>query len=92
MEQPPLGLRTVWRRRAVPAFRITWIGLVCALGLLVHKRLLQLFDPSMGLKFLLFMLIVVLPTMLLALWRAGLLPPERVAVPVEPLPPPGPPR
>lgn len=92
MEAPSLGTRWVWRRRPVPAFRVTWVGLVCVLGLLVHKRLGQVLLLGTTEKFLLMIPLVVLPTLLLALWRAGLLPPEHVEVPVEALPPPGPPR
>lgn len=83
--------RSVWRRRQVLPVRVTWIGLVAVLGLLVHKRLGQVFAMGMTLKALLFIALVLLPTLLLALWRAGLLPPEQVEVQVEPFtPPPGP--
>jgi hypothetical protein len=90
-EAPPLT-RSVWRRRQVLPVRVTWIGLVAVLGLLVHKRLGQVFPMGMSLKALLFIGVVVLPTLFLALWRAGLLPPERVEVPVEPFTPPPKPR
>ena len=90
MEAPSQGTRWVWRRRSVPAFRVTWVGLVCVLGLLVHKRLAQILLLDTTEKFLLMIPLVILPTLLLALWRAGLFPPEHVEVPVEP--PPGAPR
>lgn len=69
-----------WRRRRVPYTRVTWVGLVAVLLMLIHKRLGQAVPLSMGLTVLSFIGIVVLPTLAVILWRAGLLPPERVRV------------
>ena len=69
-----------WRRREVPKIRVTWIGLVFMLLMLIHKQLAKTLALSIGPAVLLFIPVVLLPVLLLSLWRAGLLPPERVPV------------
>lgn len=71
-----------WRRREVVRTRITWVGLVTMLLLLIHKQLT--FGMAMTPKAVWFIFVVALPVLALLLWRAGLLPPERVAVDGEP--------
>ena len=71
--------RTVrWRRRQVPKVRVTWIGQVTLFLALIDDYTLQQLNLGMGGKVLLTLAIVVLPCLALCLWRAGLLPPERV--------------
>jgi tellurite resistance protein TehA-like permease len=70
---------TRWRRRDVLPIRVTWIGLVAVLLLLIHKRLIQLYPMGITERAGLFVLVVVIPVALVSLWRAGLLPPERVS-------------
>lgn len=67
-----------WRRREVPKLRVTWIGLVATLLMLIHIEVMKIFLVPVTPRFGLFLLMVVLPVLLLSLWRAGLLPPERV--------------
>lgn len=67
-----------WRRRQVPKLRVTWIGLVATLLTLVHIEVMRLFPVGITARFGFLLLMVVLPVLLLGLWRAGLLPPERV--------------
>lgn len=69
-----------WRRREVPRIRVTWIGLVGMLLLLIHKQVSKALALAIGPSALLFIGLVLVPVLLLSLWRAGLLPPERVAV------------
>jgi hypothetical protein len=77
-----------WRRRKVIPTRVTWVGLVGLFLVLLHRELTHTLNTGMGLTVLLFIVIVLIPILLLILWRAGLLPPERVAVaPDEPQPP-----
>lgn len=68
-----------WRQRAVMPVRPTWLAMVVVLFLMTHRSVLHA-NPTLGQsgKVGLFILIVVLPTLALALWRCGLLPPERV--------------
>lgn len=70
-----------WRRRQVVHTRITWVGLVTVLLMLIHKQIV-LAQPGIGMtgKAAWFIAVVIVPVVLLLLWRAGLLPPERVAV------------
>jgi hypothetical protein len=76
--------RTVrWRRRTVRKIRVTWIGQVTLLLALVDEYVIQTFQLAIGGKFLATLLIVILPVLALCLWRAGLLPPERVVVEEE---------
>jgi hypothetical protein len=59
--------------------RVTWLGMVLVLCLMCHRSLLQAFpDWSMAVKWLTFLPTVVVPMVVLTLWRLGLLPPERV--------------
>jgi hypothetical protein len=51
---------------------------VTLLLLLIDEYLMSTFHLRMGGKFLLTLVLVVLPFLALCLWRAGLLPPERV--------------
>ena len=69
-----------WRRRTVPSIRVTWLGMVGIFLLLLHQQVVRSFGLAIGPAVLLFIAFVFLPVLLLALWRAGLLPPERVAV------------
>lgn len=69
-----------WRRRKMPYMRVTWVGMVAVLLILIHDQLTRMYPMGRGLQVLLFILIVVLPIFALSLWRAGLLPPERVAI------------
>ncbi|MEB3222511.1 MAG: hypothetical protein VKS61_10575 [Candidatus Sericytochromatia bacterium] len=70
-----------WRRRQVQRVRVTWLGMVLVLCLMSHRSLLNAFpDWSTTVRFLTFVPTVVLPMLLLTLWRLGLLPPERVLV------------
>lgn len=78
MEQPNVGRTVRWRRRQVRKIRVTWIGQVGLLLFLLSNYLMQQFPMGMGYKVLLTLVMVVLPVIALALWRAGLLPPERV--------------
>lgn len=71
-----------WRRREVVRTRITWVGLVTMLLLLIHKQITT--GMPMTPKAAWFIAVVVVPVTALLLWRAGLLPPERVAVDGEP--------
>jgi hypothetical protein len=78
-----------WRRREVVRTRITWVGLVTMLLLLIHKQITT--GMPMTPKAAWFIAVVVVPVIALLLWRAGLLPPERVLVDGEvPAEPPGP--
>lgn len=80
-----------WRRREVVRTRITWVGLVTMLLLLIHKQITT--GMAMTPKAAWFIAVVVVPVTALLLWRAGLLPPERVAVDGEaPAGPNGPPQ
>jgi hypothetical protein len=69
-----------WRRRQVPYTRVTWVGMVAVLLILIHDQLTRVYPMGMTLKAALFIAIVVIPTILVILWRQGLLPPERVPV------------
>ena len=68
-----------WRRRAVMPVRKTWLLMVFVLFLMAHRAILQA-NPALGQigKVGAFILVVILPTIALVLWRYGLLPPERV--------------
>jgi hypothetical protein len=86
-----------WRRREVVRTRITWVGLVTMLLLLIHKQITT--GMPMTPRAAWFIAVVVVPVTALLLWRAGLLPPERVAVdgaappePADPAQPEAPPR
>ena len=59
--------------------RSTWLAMVFVLFLMTHRGVLHA-NPALGQggKVGLFILIVVLPTIALILWRCGLLPPERI--------------
>ena len=81
----PVARTMRWRRRRVPKIRVTWIGQVAVLLALIDDYMLQSLHPAMTGKVLLTLAVVVLPVVALALWRAGLLPPERYEV--EPPPP-----
>lgn len=76
-----------WRRRDVPKVRVTWIGLVFMLLMLIHKQLAKSLALSIGPAVLLFIPVVLIPVLALSLWRAGLLPPERVPVQQDEEPP-----
>ena len=68
-----------WRRREVFKVRVTWLGMVLVLCLMTHRAILNAWPAlGMGSKVLAFVAVVVLPMLLLGLWRLGLLPPERV--------------
>lgn len=69
----------------MPHIRVTWLGQVAVLMLLVHQFILRTHPMGMTGKVGMFILVVIIPVLLATLWRAGLLPPERV--PVEPEPP-----
>jgi hypothetical protein len=70
-----------WRRRKVQRVRVTWLGMVLVLCLMVHRSLLRAHPEwSTTVQTLTFLPTVVLPMLLLTLWRLGLLPPERVLV------------
>lgn len=84
-ESPPppetLAATYRWKRRAVQKVRVTWLGMVLVLCLMSHRSLLQAFpDWSMTLKVLSGFGVVILPMLLVVLWRLGLLPPERILV------------
>lgn len=68
-----------WRRREVFKVRVTWLGMVLVLCLMTHRAIL-LNWPALGMtgKVATFIAVVILPMLGLALWRLGLLPPERV--------------
>lgn len=72
-----------FRRRRVMPIRVTWLGQVALVLLLAHLAAFRAFAPGagMGARVLAFILGVALPVVAVTLWRAGLLPPERVAVP-----------
>ena len=74
---------TRWRRRTVRKIRVTWIAQVTLLLLLIDEYLIGVYQLRMGGKFLLTLFLVVLPCLALSLWRAGLLPPERVVTEEE---------
>jgi hypothetical protein len=80
----PIAPTYRWRRRKVVPTRVTWVGLVGLFLVLLHRELTRVLNPGMGLTVLMFIVVVLLPLLLLILWRAGLLPPERVAVGAEP--------
>ena len=82
----PIARTYRWRRREVVKTRITWVGLVAMLLLLIHKEVSR--GMAMTPKAAWFIVLVVIPLVLLLLWRSGLLPPERVAVDGEPQPTP----
>lgn len=67
-----------WRRRQVTPVRWTWLGMVTVLLTLIHQQVLLAHPMGMTGRVGLFIGMVVLPVVLLTLWRAGLLPPERV--------------
>ncbi|MEB3197809.1 MAG: hypothetical protein VKP62_11455 [Candidatus Sericytochromatia bacterium] len=77
----PLAPTYRWRRRAVQKVRFTWLGMVFVLCMMAHRSLTQAFPawPNSW-KVMAFLPLVVLPMLLLTLWRLGLLPPERVLV------------
>ncbi|MDB5102226.1 MAG: hypothetical protein JWM80_6647 [Cyanobacteria bacterium RYN_339] len=74
---------TRWRRRKVRKIRVTWIGQVTLLLILIDEYLMASFHLQMGGKFVLTLALVVLPCLAMCLWRAGLLPPERVTTTEE---------
>lgn len=67
-----------WRRRRVLPIRVTWIGMVAVFMLLAHLTHMQLRPMGMTAQAGWFIVTVLVPVVLVALWRAGLLPPERV--------------
>ena len=79
----PIAKTYRWRRRQVIQTRVTWVGMVGLFLVLLHREVTKVMNTGMGLTVLLFILIVLLPIGLLILWRAGLLPPERVEVTPE---------
>jgi fucose 4-O-acetylase-like acetyltransferase len=83
-EKPPVTYR--WRRRDVPRIRITWVGQVAMFLLLLHQFILRTHPMGMVGRAGLFILVVLIPVVLVSLWRAGLLPPERVPVDQDPQP------
>ncbi|MEB3330411.1 MAG: hypothetical protein VKQ33_14395 [Candidatus Sericytochromatia bacterium] len=73
-----------WRRREVQRVRVTWLGMVLVLCLMAHRSLLRAHPAwSTTTQTLTFLPTVVVPMLLLILWRLGLLPPERVLVAPE---------
>lgn len=74
----PIARTYRWRRREVVKTRITWVGLVTMLLLLIHKEVSR--GMAMTPKAVWFIVLVVIPVVLVLLWRSGLLPPERVAM------------
>jgi hypothetical protein len=80
-EQPQRTYR--WRRRHVVPTRVTWVGMVGLFLVLLHAELRRAFNLGMAGTVGLFILVVLIPLLLLVLWRAGLLPPERVLVEPE---------
>ena len=70
-----------FRRRAVMKVRVTWLAMVLLLCLMAHRAITRTW-PGLGMtaEVALFIGVVVLPMIGLILWRAGLLPPERVRV------------
>lgn len=75
----PLETTYRWRRRRVMHVRVTWLAMVLVLALLIFfKTMERLPTIGQGGKVLGFILIVILPMVAVGLWRAGLLPPERV--------------
>ncbi len=68
------------KRRSVMKVRPTWLTMVVVLLLMMHRELLRGIPMGMGLAVASFVVIVVVPSVLLVLWRLGLLPPERVMV------------
>lgn len=73
------------RRRSVMKVRPTWLAMVVVLLLLSHRELLKTYPTiGMGFAILSFIVIVIVPSVLLVLWRLGLLPPERVPVMYSP--------
>lgn len=71
-----------FRRREVMPIRVTWLGQVALALTLIHQAVFRTLLPGapVGTRVLAFALGVLLPTLLLALWRAGLLPPVREVV------------
>lgn len=67
-----------WRRRRVTPVRVTWLGMVAVLLTLIHQQIVLAHPMGMTGRVGLFIAMVLVPVLLLALWRAGLLPPERV--------------
>jgi hypothetical protein len=64
----------------MPKIRVTWLGMVAIFLILLHQQIARSFSLAIGGSVLLFIGLVILPVLLTALWRQGLLPPERVAV------------
>lgn len=67
-----------WRRRQVTPVRWTWIGMVAVLMTLIHQQIVSLHPMGVTGRAGLFIVLVLVPVILATLWRAGLLPPERV--------------
>lgn len=74
-----------FRRREVMKVRLTWLGMVFVLCLMTFRAITRGW-PGLGMtgEVVLFIGVVVLPMLALALWRLGLLPPERVRVDAPP--------
>ena len=75
-QEPTRAVR--WRRRAVPHIRFTWIGMVTVFCVLLHAELMKYMNFGMTGRVIAFIVLVVVPVLAVVLWRAGLLPPERV--------------
>lgn len=85
-QEPPRTVR--YRRRRVVPIRWTWIGQVSLLLFLVHQLVIRMGGiDRITTQAALFIAIVVVPLVLLVLWRLGLLPPERVVGDETPEPP-----
>ncbi|GEM_PF-4840617 len=82
MQAPDLKPLPTYRlkRRSVMKVRPTWLIMVVVLLMLVHREFLRGIPMGMGLAFVSFVAVVLVPSGLLLLWRLGLLPPERVMV------------
>ncbi len=74
----PVSVR--WRRRAMPKVRVTWLAMVVIMFMLAHRALIENVPLGVTGKVATFIAMVLVPTVLFALWRLGLLPPERVVV------------
>lgn len=78
---PEIAATYRWRRREVMPVRVTWLGMVLVLCLMTHRAIVtNVAGLGMTGKVGAFIAVVILPMLALVLWRAGLLPPERVRV------------
>lgn len=76
---PAVAVTYRWKRRAVQRVRVTWLFMVFVLFCMGHRAFLHAhLDLGMAGKVGSFIGMVLFPTLLLTLWRFGLLPPERV--------------